>query len=225
MTLNVIPQVNPLRMKRMIEELKQKGISDTRVLNAMMVIPREQFLPRALWIEAYDDKALPIGENQTISMPSVVAKMTELLQLNGTQKVLEIGTGCGYQASVLSKLSRRVFSVERFPSLSHAATKRLESLGFRNVITIVGDGTLGWPAQAPFDRIIVTAAAPSVPQALLDQLAPNGIMIIPVGATEVCQNIVCCMKNEKGDLSQTVLEPVVFVPLIGAQGIKEKRSA
>ncbi|PZP39068.1 MAG: protein-L-isoaspartate O-methyltransferase [Pseudomonas fluorescens] len=208
-------------MKRLMDFLRQNNRYDERVLAVMAAIPRELFVPKTMVSEAYDDACLPIGEMQTISMPSVVAQMTSALELRGTEKVLEIGTGCGYQTSILCKLVRRVFSIERHKSLSESAVKRLQDMGYTNFTPLVGDGTLGWPAQAPFDRIIVTAAGPWVPSALVDQLAVGGILVIPVGPQETMQKLVKVVKNQDGTTQETVLGDVSFVPLVGEQGIKK----
>ncbi|MDD9912860.1 MAG: protein-L-isoaspartate(D-aspartate) O-methyltransferase [Alphaproteobacteria bacterium] len=213
------------RIQRMMDVLRQKNVASDTVLRAMELVPRHQFLSRAFSSDAYDDSALPIGENQTISQPSVVAQMTEALNLNKGHKVLEIGTGSGYQLAVLCQLARRVFSVERHRSLSERATTLLHDLGYHNFITVVGDGTLGWHQQAPFDRIIVTAAGPKIPPALLDQLAPEGILVIPVGAPGKSQQLIRCTKSLDGHIQQEILGPVVFVPLVGEQGVEERRSA
>lgn len=214
-------QPNATRMKRLMDFLRSRGTYDERVLSVMASIPRELFLPKTMSAEAYDDACLPIGELQTISMPSVVAQMTSALELKGAEKVLEIGTGCGYQTSILSKLCKRVFTIERHKSLSLTAVQRLQDMGYTNFTPLVGDGTLGWPAQAPFDRIIVTAAGPWVPEALVSQLAVGGILVIPVGPQETLQKLVKVVKQADGTTVETVLGTVSFVPLVGEQGVKE----
>jgi protein-L-isoaspartate(D-aspartate) O-methyltransferase len=169
---------------RMVEEqLTRRGISDTRVLEAMGRVPRHLFVEEALRDRAYGDHPLPIGEQQTISQPYIVALMTSLLRLSGQEKVLEIGTGSGYQTAVLALLARRVCSIERVASLATRARALLESQGFTNVWVRVGDGTLGWLDEAPFDRILVTAGAPAVPAPLFEQLAEGGRMVMPIGDT------------------------------------------
>jgi protein-L-isoaspartate(D-aspartate) O-methyltransferase len=213
------PQPNAHRMRRMIETVRAAGVTDESVLAAMAQIPRELFVARTFSVDAYDDACLPIGEQQTISMPSVVARMTAALNLSPTDKVLEIGTGCGYQTALLSKLARRVYTIERLAGLSATATPRLTAMGIHNFTAMVGDGTLGWPAQSPFNAIIVTAAGPKVPQALLDQLAPGGKLVIPVGASESTQKLVRITKAEDGTHTEEILGPVVFVPLVGQQGV------
>ncbi|HBF60899.1 MAG TPA: protein-L-isoaspartate O-methyltransferase [Methyloceanibacter sp.] len=194
-------------------QLRRRGIRDADVLRAIERIPRELFVDDAFSEHAYQDIALPIECGQTISQPFVVAIMTEKLDLKPTHKVLEIGTGSGYQAAILSQLCRRVYSVERWRELQKAAEARLAKLKIANVTTIIGDGWLGWPPQAPFDRIIVTAAALDAPAALLDQLREGGRMIIPLGETRDTQSLVQIDKTPEG-LVETPLLPVRFVPLV-----------
>ena len=202
------------RKIRLIMELRQEGITDNRVLSAIERVPREIFVPPSFHDQAYENTALPIGHGQTISQPSVVAFMTQKLEMGERMKVLEIGTGCGYQAAVLSKLCRRVYTIERYRELMREAEKRFAELRLHNITTLWGDGGNGWPEQAPFDRIIVTAAAAELPQALIDQLAVGGILIAPVGRNTYDQNLVRCRKTETGCESET-LWPVRFVPLLG----------
>jgi protein-L-isoaspartate(D-aspartate) O-methyltransferase len=197
----------------LIMQLRRRGIRDTKVLRAIEQVPREMFVDEAFADHAYQDIALPIECGQTISQPFVVAYMTEKLALEERHKVLEIGTGSGYQAAVLSHLCRRVYTVERWRELQKAAEQRLADLKINNVTTIIGDGWLGWPPQAPFDRIIVTAAALDAPAALLDQLKEGGRMIIPLGETRDAQSLVQIDKTEEG-LMETPLLPVRFVPLV-----------
>ena len=212
-------QPNATRMRRLIDAIRARGVEDARVLEAMARVPRELFVSRAMAVDAYDDITLPIGEQQTISMPSVVGYMTQSLGLKGGEKVLEIGTGCGYQTAILCRLCKRVFTIERIEKLSKPTQERLVSMGYTNFIAQVGDGTLGWAAQAPFNAIIVTAAGPKVPPALVEQLAPGGRLVIPVGPTESDQRLVRVTKDATGALSEEVLGRVVFVPLVGAQGV------
>lgn len=212
-------QPNAIRMKRLMDIVRASGTYDERVLTVMAGIPREMFVPKTMATDAYDDACLPIGEQQTISMPSVVAQMTSALELTGSEKVLEIGTGCGYQTSVLCRLVKRVYTIERLKGLSATAVQRLHDMGYTNFTPLVGDGTLGWPAQAPFDRIIVTAAGPWVPSALVEQLKVGGILVIPVGPQETMQKLVKVVKTETGT-NETVLGTVSFVPLVGEQGVK-----
>jgi protein-L-isoaspartate(D-aspartate) O-methyltransferase len=207
----------------LIMELRRRGIRDTRVLRAIELVPRELFVDSAFVDHAYQDIALPIDCGQTISQPYVVAFMTEKLELEESHKVLEIGTGSGYQAAVLSHLCRQVFTVERWRELQKAADRRFAMFGLTNVTTIIGDGWIGWPPQAPYDRIIVTAAAPEAPRALVDQLKPRGRMIIPLGETRDTQSLVEIDKTEIG-IMQKVLLPVRFVPLLHGRVKPEERS-
>lgn len=201
------------RRIRLIMELRSQGITDTRVLSAIERVPREIFVPASFQDQAYENIALPIESGQTISQPLVVAAMTEALELGPNMKVLEIGTGSGYQASVLSHLCRRVYTIERHRALMEGAEKRFAELKLRNIVTRVGDGTKGWPEAAPFERIIVTAAGRAVPQALLDQLSVGGIMIIPVAVEGRDQELVKIKRTADGYI-QDAFMPVRFVPLI-----------
>jgi len=201
----------------MVGLLEARGISDPAVLNAFRAVPREAFVPGDAVTSAYRDAPLSIGEGQTISQPYVVALMAEALKLTGAERVLEIGTGSGYAAAILGKLARQVFTIERLPALVAIATERLDRLGFRNVIVIGGDGTLGWRENAPYDAIIVAAGGPTVPQALLAQLAPGGRLVIPVGADADSQVLTRVTRGAHG-FAEEKLGEVRFVPLIGAQG-------
>jgi len=200
-------------------DLRRKGIGDARVLGAMERVPRDEFVPAAVKDQAWDDMALPIGRGQTISQPYVVAAMTQALQLSDRDKVLEIGTGCGYQSAILAKLCRRVYTIERHKILLSRAEKMFEKLGLRNITVIAADGMLGWPkingmSQAPFDKIIVTAAArEKPPQALLDQLKIGGAMIIPVGPSGD-QWLKLYKKESEEAYSVRDVMPVRFVPLL-----------
>ncbi len=197
----------------LLMELRSRGIADPGVLSAMECVPREMFVPPAFRLRAHDDDALPIGHGQTISRPTVVGHMTEQLELDKRMKVLEIGTGSGYQTAVLSKLCRRVYTIERYRSLLRRAEERFADLRLTNVTTRWDDGSRGWPEVAPFERIIVTAAAEDVPPALLDQLAPDGIMILPVGGAEEEQQLIKCLRcGEKVEYETLWSEP--FVPLL-----------
>lgn len=201
---------NP-KADKLIQLLSGHGISDENVLTAIHALPREVFVSQAMMHQAYDNNALPIGQGQTISQPYIVAKMTQMLGLERSSKVLEVGTGSGYQTAVLAQLVDHVFSVERIKSLQWAAKRRLKQLDIYNVSTKHGDGWQGWAAKAPFDAIIVTAAAPVVPQALLDQLAEGGRLVIPVGAEE--QQLLRIVRH--GEHFETeVVEMVRFVPLV-----------
>ena len=193
--------------------LRRRGIRDTKVLRAIERVPREVFVDPAFADNAYQDIALPIDCGQTISQPYVVAFMTEKLELEPGHKVLEIGTGSGYQAAVLSHLCRRVFTIERWRELQKAAERRFAELGIGNVTSIIGDGYLGWPPQSPFDRIVITAAAAEPPPALLEQLKIGGRMILPLGETRETQALVQIDKTEAGTSFKELL-PVRFVPLM-----------
>lgn len=199
--------------ERLIERLYEEGLSNPNVLEVIRRTPRHLFVDEALAHRAYEDTALPIGHNQTISQPFMVGRMTELLLSAGPlDKVLEIGTGSGYQTSVLSQLVERVFSVERIQALQERAKERLLELNLRNVVFRWGDGWEGWPALAPYNGIIVTAAAAEVPQALLDQLAPGGRLVIPVGAGDE-QQLLLIVREDEG-FTRHVLDAVRFVPLL-----------
>jgi protein-L-isoaspartate(D-aspartate) O-methyltransferase len=183
------------------------------VVEALRRVPRHLFVPEAERARAYQDRALPIGHEATISAPSIVALMTQLLEVAPEHRVLEVGTGSGYQAAILSGLVRQVHSIEIVPALAESAAARLAALGYSNVEVRAGDGYLGWPEHAPFDRIIVTAAAPHIPQPLVDQLRPGGRMVIPVGAGED-EQLMLVTKNARGRVSRRAILPVRFVPLV-----------
>jgi len=198
---------------RLLMELRRAGIGDTRVLGAIEKTPREKFVPTAFEDQAYENVALPIGNGQTVSQPYVVALMTEKLELGERQTVLEIGTGSGYQTAVLASLCRRVFSIERHRELLRDAERRFEELRLRNIVCRFGDGTKGWSEQAPYDRVIVTAAAPEVPSTLVDGLAPGGILVAPVGEDHHDQQLVRVRRNDDR-FSTEDLGLVRFVPLV-----------
>ena len=198
---------------RLVQELRRIGIADERVLAPIERVPRELFVPPAFADQAWENVALPIGHGQTISQPLVVALMTEALELGERMKVLEIGTGCGYQAAVLARLCRRVFTIERHRALSKEADARFARLRLHNITVRFGDGTKGWPEQAPFDRIIVTAAAKTLPEPLLDELGPDGILVAPVGQERREQELMRVRRTEAGLRSES-LGPVRFVPLV-----------
>lgn len=203
----------------LVETLRRSGIADERVLAAIRRVPREAFLPGTLADSAYENVALPIGLGQTISQPYVVALMTQELGLTGTERVLEIGTGSGYQTAVLTSLASTVVSVERVPALLETAGRVLDALGYTNVELHLANGTLGWPAGAPYDRIIVTAAGPAVSAALLEQLATDGRLVMPVGTLSE-QRLV--LVRRVGDrFEETSLGGVRFVPLVGEGGWSE----
>ncbi|MBA7627586.1 Protein-L-isoaspartate O-methyltransferase [subsurface metagenome] len=201
-------------------ELKPDGITDERVLQALYRVKRERFIPQSLKDRAYGNYPLPIGENQTISQPYIVALMTQALDIKPSDKVLEIGTGSGYQAAILAELSSVVYSIERIESLSTYARTNLYSQGYNNVFLIVGDGSVGLPEYAPFDKIIVTAAAPRVPDPLLSQLKKGGKMAIPVGGRSV-QDLRLIEKALNGRVYKSSLCGCRFVPLIGGEGWKD----
>ena len=206
--------------EKMVEtKIKARGIKDPRVLQAMLKVPRHLFVDEALRDQAYGDFPLPIGEGQTISQPYIVALMTEALELKGNERVLEVGTGSGYQTAILAELSLWVYTIEKYPFLLERAKKILFSLGYKNISFKLGDGSLGWKEVSPFDAIIVTAAAPKIPQPLIDQLLEGGRIVIPVG-DEFSQVLVKGVKKE-GKLYTQTLEPVRFVKLVGAYGFKE----
>ena len=202
--------------QRLVKKLREKGISDEHVLDAFRTVPRHLFVDSMLYSQAYDDNALPIGSGQTISQPFVVALMTQLLSLGKDDKILEIGTGSGFQTAVLAQFSRRVYTIERNRDLGDAARKRLREMGYENVVFKVGDGSHGWQGNAPFDRIIVTAGAPVLPPSLAGQLSDGGIMVVPVGDKQY-QELQRFEKTESG-LKKTSAGGVVFVPLIGQVG-------
>ena len=196
--------------------LRRRGIGDQAVLRAMDEVPRERFVETEFIDTAYADRALPIACGQTISQPYVVAYMTEQLGVHPHHRVLEVGTGSGYQAAVLSRLAREVVSVERYRTLAEQARERLRALGINNVEVVVGDGFAGVPARGPYDRIVVTAAAEEVPPALIDQLADNGVMVLPVGPQSGAQHIIKLTKSSTG-LTRENLIAVRFVPLLPGQ--------
>ena len=202
------------RKIRLVMELRQQGITDQGVLSAIERVPREAFIPEAFHDQAYENTALPIGHGQTISQPSVVGFMTQALEVGGRMKILEVGTGCGYQAAVLAKLCRRVYSIERFRGLLLSADTRLRELRINNVTTRWGDGIEGWPEQAPFDRMILTAAASKVPDSLLGQMTDDGIIIAPVGETTRDQSLVKFKHMPNGEWERELLWPVRFVPML-----------
>jgi protein-L-isoaspartate(D-aspartate) O-methyltransferase len=215
---------------RMVQrQLEARGIHDARVLAAMRKIDREAFLPEAMREFAYEDSALPIEEDQTISQPYIVARMIEAAGLNPADRVLEIGAGSGYAAAVMAELAMRVYTIERHPALAQLAETRLHAIGYRNVDVRTGDGTLGWPEAAPFDAIIAAAGGPQVPRALKDQLAVGGRLVIPVGDTPNHQHLVRVTRTGSDSYDTETLDEVMFVPLIGEQGwdadaVRDRRS-
>ena len=201
------------RKIRLIMELRSQGVSDTEVLSAMERVPRELFVPEAFQDQAYENIALPIGAGQTISQPKIVAEMTSALELGPRLKVLEVGTGSGYQAAVLAHLCRRLYTVERHRTLADEAEARFAQLRLGNIVIQVGDGSEGWPAQAPFDRIIVTAQAVMLPDILLAQLREGGVMILPIVEKGQGQKVVRLRRTEKGIERETLMD-ARFVPLL-----------
>jgi len=201
----------------MVERLRSGGIRDPRVLEALRSVPRHHLVPEALQHRAYQESALPIGERQTISAPQVVAAMSEALRLRGDETVLEIGTGSAYQTAILSQLAERVISVERIPGLANRARSALDALGVLNAVVFLGDGSRGWPAEAPYDAILVTAAAPSVPEPLLAQLAPGGRLVGPFGERDE-QALLRITRGSDGTFETETLGRCRFVELLGEHG-------
>jgi len=200
-------------------QIMARGIRDNRVLKAMLKVPRHLFVPPNLRKLAYDDRPLPIGEDQTISQPYIVALMTQCLDLKNEDRVLEIGTGSGYQTAILAEIAKEVYTVERFSSLLKRAKQVLDELGYGNIHFKVGDGTMGWKEHAPYDKIIVTAGAPSVPEPLFSQLKEGGRIVIPVGS-RYSQDLKI-VKKEKGQIQMEDVCGCIFVPLVGEFGWKE----
>jgi protein-L-isoaspartate(D-aspartate) O-methyltransferase len=205
-------------------QIAARGILDPAVLAAMGKVPREKFVAAHLAGAAYDDRALPIGEGQTISQPYIVALMTEALRLAAGDRVLEIGTGSGYAAAVLAEIAAEVYTIERLAPLAEAARRRLADLGYRTVHVTCGDGTLGWPEHAPYDAIVVTAGGPEIPKALLDQLAVGGRLVMPVGRSSYGQQLLRVVRTAQDDYGRDDLGAVAFVPLIGAEGWPESEA-
>ena len=202
--------------QRLVETLQEKGIRDLAVLRAFEMTPRHQFVPTGIRHRAYEDSPLPIGNGQTISQPLIHARYLELLKLTGRERVLEVGTGSGYQTVLLSHLAEQVFSIERIPALFQLAREAIQRAGARNVSLLLGDGTVGWREYAPYDAILVSAGGPTIPQPLVDQLADGGRMLVPVGDKEE-QKLVCVVKRG-GEIETRDLGAVRFVPLLGMHG-------
>lgn len=210
--------------RRMVEDqVVARGVRDPRVIDAMLQVPRHKFVEEALESQAYQDAPLPIGERQTISQPYMVAVMSEALALDGTEKVLEVGTGSGYQAAVLALLADRVFSLERIPALARRARKALDSCGYSKVNIRLADGTLGWQEMAPFDAIVVTAGAPDVPRDYLDQLAVGGRLVIPVG-DRMSQVLMRITRTSEHEFKEEQLLGCRFVPLVGNHGWNDEKA-
>lgn len=207
------------RLQMVVDQLERRGIVDQRVLQAMRNVPRHRFVPRQYRDLSYSDGPIPIGEGQTISQPFIVALMSQMLALRGEEKVLEVGTGSGYQAAVLAHLAKQVYTIERHAQLAKRASKELQALGLNNVQVYVGDGTLGLVEHAPYDAILVTAAAPETPRPLLEQLAQGGRLVIPVGSRGA--QFLERWQRKGASYEQDVSIPVAFVPLVGRHGWRE----
>ena len=207
-----------LERENMVDhQIARRGIVDERILDAMRTIPRHLFVPEEYRRDAYDDCPLPIGDGQTISQPYIVASMTELLAPSRQMRVLEIGTGSGYQAAVLAQVFKEVYTIEIVPELGASATALLKKFGYTNLTVRVGDGYLGWPEKAPFDRIVLTAAPPEIPQTLIDQLEKGGRMVAPVGSSVWEQELVVLDKLPNGKVTSRTVYPVRFVPMVKAK--------
>ena len=196
------------------EQIASRGIKNADVLKAMRAVPRHLFVPPGVRSQAYEDRPVPIGYGQTISQPYIVAYMSDVLEVRPDHRVLEIGTGSGYQAAILSTLAREVYSIEIVPQLAKSSAETLNKLGYKNVTVHGGDGYKGWPEKAPFDRILLTAAPPEVPSALIEQLKPDGILLAPVGKSPLDQEIVRVSKAADGKITRRALLPVRFVPMV-----------
>jgi len=208
-----------MREKMVESQIKSRGVRDPRVLSAMLKVERHLFVPKEFQNSAYSDQPLPIGEGQTISQPYIVALMTELLELKGGERVLEVGTGSGYQAAILAELAAEVYTIEIVEKLASSAQKVLLELGYQNIKVKAGDGYLGWPETAPFDAIIITCAPDHIPKPLLDQLKEGGRMVVPVGTySQELKKIV----KKSGKIETTDIIPVIFVPMTG-EGVKQKK--
>jgi len=208
-----------LRKKMLKEQLIQRGIENQRVLDAFYSLERHKFIPEALRESAYADYPLAIGENQTISQPFIAALMTESLDLSGRERILEIGTGSGYQTAILATLAKEVYSVERIPGLAAKAEALLKECGYANIKVKIGDGTLGWQEHAPFDRIIVTAASPIVPEPLIRQLGENGKLVLPLG--QQLSQVLTVIEKRSGGCQSRQICGCVFVPLVGRYGLRD----
>lgn len=214
--VRLIDTTEALRRRMVDTQLRARGIRDPRVLAAMASVPRELFVPEHLRARAYEDSALPIPAEQTISQPYMVARTCELAQLEGHERVLEVGAGSGYQAAVLSRLADEVVTIERIPALAESAWEALERMGAENVQVVVGDGTMGWPDRAPYDCVVVAAGAPRIPRALVEQLRDGGRMVIPKGDRDLQR--LCVVERRGDDLVEVEHDACVFVPLLGRDG-------
>ena len=212
-----------VRRSRMIrEQIASRGIKNPEVLRVMGEMPRHLFVPANVREQAYEDRPVPIGHGQTISQPFIVGFMTELLDVQSSHRILEIGTGSGYQAAILSKLVKEVFTMEIVPELAQSAEALFRRLGYKNIFVRSGNGYLGWPEASPFDRIIVTAAPPEIPQVLIDQLKPGGRLLAPVGSSPANQQIIMVEKTKDGKVVERAVLPVRFVPMVRPQDVKPK---
>ncbi len=214
-------QISEQRQAMIREQIVNRGITDPCLLEALRVVPREDFIPSSLQTYAYKDSALPIEEEQTISQPYIVALMTEKLELSKTDTVLEIGTGSGYSAAILSQMVKEVYTIERHEKLANKASEILQKLGYTNVFVRIGDGTQGWPEHAPFNAIVVTAGGPKIPETLLNQLAIGGRLVMPVGSNQTFQELILVRKQGLNEYIHEIIDAVRFVPLIGEEGWKE----
>ena len=203
---------------KLVEVVRSKGVKDLAVLKALSEVPRHLFVPQALLQSAYDDNALPIGHGQTISQPSTQALSLQALKLTGHEKVLEIGTGSGYQTALLAAIVPQVFSIERMPVLLDQARAALRAAGVNNVSLLLGDGTVGWRAYAPYDAIVIGAASPDVPEPLVEQLSPGGRLVLPIGQHRDHQVLTLVVRDKTGKVTRSKLADVVFVPLLGKHG-------
>jgi protein-L-isoaspartate(D-aspartate) O-methyltransferase len=216
--MTITREITLERDRMVADQIAARGLDDPLVLDAMRAVPREDFVPAEERDLAYEDGPLPIGHGQTISQPYIVAAMTAAARVRPGERVLEIGTGSGYGAAVLSKIAAEVYTMERIGALTESAKDRLAALGYDNVHVRSGDGTLGWPEHAPYDAIVVTAGGPSVPPALLAQLKPGGRLVMPLGSSQRLQRLVRLTRTGPETYAEDELEPVAFVPLIGEQG-------
>jgi protein-L-isoaspartate(D-aspartate) O-methyltransferase len=216
------PSLEEARQQMVERQLAQRGITDERVLQVMREVPRHRFVPEDLWDMAYRDTPLPIGHGQTISQPYIVAYMTQMLHLDPDDRVLEVGTGSGYQVAILSRLAKQVYTIERVEELARHAEQVLQELGYDNVLVRVGDGGYGWPEAAPFDAIIVTAAAPEVPPPLIVQLAESAPLVAPIGPAGYQELVRLYRRGDRTQIER--LAPVAFVPLVGEHGWREQDS-
>lgn len=206
--------------RRLVETLREKGITDLAVLRAFDMTPRHQFVPTGVRHRAYEDAPLPIGNGQTISQPYIHAWYLQLLKLTGRERVLEVGTGTGFQTVLLSQLAAQVFSIERIAALSQAARENVQRLGARNISLLVGDGTIGWREYAPYDAILVSAAGPTIPEPLIAQLADGGRMVVPVGGAD--DQMLWMVTREGDEVKRQEIGPVRFVPLVGRHGWEQR---